>query len=41
MLNFKGYYLKIKKCFNKMPVKKHLPRKSLSIKDFKAVFEHK
>lgn len=41
MLNFKGYYLKIKKCFNKMQVKKQLPRKSLSIKDFKAVFEHK
>ena len=41
MLNFKGYYLKIKKSFNKIWVKKHLRRKSLSIKGFSALFQCK
>ena len=41
MLIFKGYYLKIKKSFNKICVKKHRLRKSLSIKGFSALFQCK
>jgi hypothetical protein len=41
MLNFKGYYLKIKKRLNKTKVKKHLSRKFLSIKGFNKSFQHK
>ena len=41
MLIFKDYYLKIKKSFNKIWVKKHLRRKSLSIKGFSAIFQCK